>query len=87
MQRYFLYPLCLTEKRQQPIVYCNAVYDKLAFTDSLKQSYKKIKKLPSWWMYSALTLMVAFVAFGFYTVKVEQRQSARLVLQPAAGHL
>jgi len=66
---------------------CNAVYDKLVFTDSLKQSYKKIKKLPSWWMYSALTLMVAFVAFGFYMVKVEQRESARLVLQPAAGHI
>ena len=66
---------------------CNAVYDKTVFTESLKQSYKEIKKLPLWWMYSALTLMVAFVAFAFYMVKVEQRESARLVLQPAAGHI
>ena len=66
---------------------CNAVYDKAVFTESLKQSYKKIKKLPSWWMYSGLAFIVAILGLAINTGIQESRTTARLVLKPEAGHI
>ena len=66
---------------------CNAVYDKTFFTESLKQSYKEIKKLPSWWMYSGLAIIAAILGLAINTGIEESHKTARLVLQPAAGHI
>jgi hypothetical protein len=66
---------------------CHAVYDKAVFTDGLKQSYKKIKKLPLLWMYSGLGIIVAILGFAINTGVEESRATARLVLKPEAGHI
>lgn len=66
---------------------CDAVYDKKVFSEELKQSYKKIKKLPSWWMYGGLAFIFAFLGFACYMVAEENKENARLVLTPEAGHI
>lgn len=67
--------------------YCDAVYDKKVFTDELKQRYKKIKKMPSWWMYSGLAFILAFLGFACYMGLQYEKEKARLVLIPEAGHI
>jgi len=66
---------------------CHAVYDKAVFTESQKQSYKEIKKLPSWWMYSGLAIIAAILGLAINTGIEESRKTARLVLTPVTGHI